>query len=144
MYDKDLNFGEHFNPGDRFVVLGLHYNGEINTSYGPAKATIMFIVTRESPTTKQRYMALGEGFAAQAMKAEPGDFPHVAEYVREPRGSNEVKLLARVDVDPRKFIEGDDGPPLPVADPVAAITSAFNATDITPTATMAAGGDIGF
>ena len=76
------------------------------------------IVSREHPTRKIRYSALGEGFARQAQNAERSDFPHVAEYVTVATGtgSNKVKLLARVDVDPREFINGNDGPPLSVGE----------------------------
>lgn len=118
MYDKVPNFGEAFVPGDRFVLLGAEYAGKINTRYGEAEKSVFTIVSRDKPTVKVRYSALGAGFARQAQNAERGDFPHVAEYTISAtgKGDNEVKLLVRVDVDPRAFIDGDDGPPLQAGD----------------------------
>ena len=128
MYDKDENFGDHFNPGDRFVVMAAHYDGEIDTKFGKAKKTTLTLVTRNLPKEKVRYMALGEGFAAQAQRADDRDFPHVAEYVREARaGGNEVKLLAKVDVTPGEYINaGVDGPPLSDKDVFAQASNAFH------------------
>lgn len=129
MYDKDENFGEHFIPGDRFVVTGLRYVGEISTRFGKAKKSLVEIVTREEPKKRQMYSMLGEGFAGQAQRAESRDFPHVAEYIERPLdGGNKVKLLSRVDMDPHEYIAGNNGPPL--APPsVDAIASAFAATE---------------
>jgi hypothetical protein len=125
MYDKDLNFGEHFSDGDRFVVLAASYDGEIRTSYGLAKKTTFTIATRDKPE-RTRYMALGAGFAAQAMRAEPSDFPHVAELVREKRGDDrEVKLLVPVSVEPAEFMQGNDGPPTPES-----VAQTFDATEV--------------
>jgi hypothetical protein len=114
MYDKEPNFGETFKEGDRFVILGAEYVGSISTREGPAEKSIFTIVSREHPSSKVRYSVLGIGFANQAKRASRDDFPHVAEYVTVPtgRGENRVKLLARVEVEPRAFIDGDDGPPL--------------------------------
>jgi hypothetical protein len=114
MYDKAPNFEETFNVGDRFVMLGAEYVGSIPTRYGAAEKSVLTIVSREHPDRKIRYSALGQGFARQAQNAERSDFPHVAEYVVVATGTsnNKVKLLARVDVDPREFIDGNDGPPL--------------------------------
>ena len=114
MYDKSPNFGETFNVGDRFVILNAEYAGTINTRYGDAEKSVFTIVSREHPTTKVRYSALGAGFARQSQNAERSDFPHVAEYVTVPtgKGNNTVKLLAKVNQDPRAFIDGEDAPPL--------------------------------
>lgn len=131
MYDKDENFGEHFNPGDRFVVTGLRFAGEINTRFGMAKLSHIEIVTR-GVQEKVKYAMIGEGFAAQAQHAEPSDFPHVAEYtVKELDGGNKVKLLTRVDVDPRAFLNGDDGPALE-EQVIDALKTSFGATEIDP------------
>jgi hypothetical protein len=116
MYDKTPNFGDAFVPGDRFVLCGAVYVGTISTRYGDAEKSLFTIVSRLLPEEKIVYSALGTGFARQAQNAVPADFPHVAEYTVIPTGKdrNEVKLLAKVDVDPRAFIDGNDGPALPV------------------------------
>jgi len=131
MYDKDENFGEHFNPGDRFVVTGMRFVGGINTRFGMAKLSLIEIVTRDVQV-KATYAMLGEGFAALAQRAEASDFPHVAEYtVKELDGGNKVKLLTRVDVDPRAFLNGDDGPALE-EQAIDALKTSFGATEIDP------------
>lgn len=114
MYDREPNFEDSFKEGDRFVLTGAEYAGTIQTREGPAEKAVFVIVSREHPDVKRRYSALGVGFANQAKRAEPSDFPHVAQYVRVPtgQGDNKVKLLAKVDVNPRDFINGEDGPPL--------------------------------
>jgi len=68
---------------------------------------------------------LGDGFAEQAKRAERGDFPCVVEYVKVPTGNGdrEVKRLERVEVDPKAWYEGDDGPPLDLATVAASSTS---------------------
>jgi hypothetical protein len=118
MYDREPLFGEEFNVGDRFVVTDARYVGKIKTTYGEAEKSIFTIVSRKEPKKKISYSVLGEGFARQARQAERGDFPHVAEYVKIPTGTggNEVKLLVKVDVQPRAFIDGDDGPELDTTD----------------------------
>lgn len=129
MYDRYENFGDHFAPGDRFVVTGLRYVGEISTRFGKAKKSLVEVVTREEPNKRQTYSMLGEGFAGQAQRAESSDFPHVAEYIEHPLdGGNRVKLLSRVDVDPREYMAGNDGPPLAPLN-VDTIASAFEATE---------------
>lgn len=122
MYDKEPNFEETFTEGDRFVLLDAQYVGTINTREGPAEKSLFTIVSREHPTIKRKYSALGVGFANQAKRAEKGDFPHVAQFTRVPtgQGDNKVKLLAKVEVDPRAFIDGEDGPELPDTDLLAA------------------------
>jgi hypothetical protein len=130
MYDKDPNFGETFTEGDRFVVLGAEYVGTIRTARGEAEKSIFTIVSRLHPDRKVRYSALGKGFASQARRAERSDFPHVAEYTRVPSGENEVKLLAKVDVDPRAFIDGDDGPELRPIEPLAAVGADDSPDDV--------------
>jgi hypothetical protein len=121
MYDKEPNFGETFAEGDRFVLLGAEYVGTIKTKFGSAEKSIFTIVSRDHPSVKRQYAVLGDGFAGQARRSERADFPHVAEYTSVPTASgNRVKLLARVDVDPLAFIDGDDGPALtPVLTPEA-------------------------
>lgn len=116
MYDREPNFEETFTEGDRFVVLNAEYVGTINTREGPAEKVILEIVSRMEPTKRIKYSALGVGLANQAKRASRSDFPHVAEFVRVPTGTgdNKVKLLAKVDVEPRAFIDGDDGPPIQV------------------------------
>lgn len=130
MYDKLANFGEVFKPGDRFVITGAEYVGNISTRFGDASKSIFTLVTREHPDVKKQYSVLGEGFARQAQNASAADFPHVAEYTTIPsrEGQSNLKLLAPVAMDPRDWINGDDGPPpIPVADPLA--TPSATATD---------------
>lgn len=113
MFDRLPNFGEKFNTGDRFVLVGAEYTGEINTKHGKAESCLFTVVSRDEPKKKIKYQALGVGFARQAKEAEPGDFPRVVEIIRVPTSNdNEVKLLAPVDVEPRAFIDGEDGPPV--------------------------------
>ena len=135
MYDKTPNFGEIFKPGDRFVVLGAQFVGTISTRFGDASKSIFTLVTREHPDRKVQYAVLGEGFARQAQNATPSDFPHVAEYVTVPtgkQGQSNVKLLAPVAMDPRAFIDGDDGPPpAPVVDPLSPNPESLRDTDDT-------------
>ena len=123
MYDKTPNFGEVFKPGDRFVVMGAQFIGQISTWFGDASKSIFTLITREHPDRRVQYAVLGEGFARQAQNATPSDFPHVAEYVTVPtgkQGQSNVKLLAPVAMDPRAFIDGDDGPPaVPMVDPLS-------------------------
>lgn len=117
MYDREPNFEDDFRRGDRFVLMGLDYVGEISTSKGPAQKVLVKLITRESYPNTLTYSALGVGLAAMAQKAEPSDFPHVVEFIRSRRPSgNEVKLFARVDVTPADWRQGDDGPPLNLAE----------------------------
>src|SRR5271157_3086906 len=107
MSDKEPNFEETFTEGDRFVILGMEYVGKIHTREGDAEKCLIQLVSREHPTRKVKYSALGVGLSNQAKRAERSDFPHVAEFVRIPtgQGDNKVKLLAKVDVDPREFLD---------------------------------------
>jgi hypothetical protein len=112
MYDKAPNFGEHFKDGDRFILGGAAYQGRIKTQYGEAECCILRIQTREEPKLVD-YLALGQGIASQVKRAEPSDFPHVAEITRQPRPDGQtVKLLALVDVSTSEWVQGNDGPPL--------------------------------
>jgi hypothetical protein len=112
MFDRDKNFGEHFKPGDRFILTSLRYVGEIETVHKGAQKSIAGIVTRGTETP-EKYSLLGEGFAEQAQRATRGEFPVVVEYVKVPTtGDREVKRLEPVNIEPRKWFEGDDGPPL--------------------------------
>lgn len=115
MYDRDPNFEEHFEVGDRFVVTGMEYVGTINTRFGEAHKTLITIVTRDSYPKRVTYSVIGAGFANLAQRADRADFPHVAEYVRvQLDARRDVKRLARVDVEPRDWKDGDDGPPVDV------------------------------
>jgi hypothetical protein len=122
MFDKEPNFGETFKEGDRFVILAAEYVGEIRTQHGKAEKSVFTIVSRDHPDRKIRYSVLGTGFAGQARRAEASDFPMVAEFVTVPTGNdgNRVKLLAKVDVTPRAFIDGEDGPAIEPLEPTTA------------------------
>lgn len=128
------NFGEKFNKGDRFVVTNMKYNGKIKTRYGDAESSMLTIVSRDHPSQKISYLALGVGIARQATQAEPGDFPQVVELTDSPTSTpgNTVKLLAPIMVDPREFIDGNDGPEL----------NLNSVVDATPDED--AGGEVGF
>lgn len=115
MYDREPNFEENFDVGDRMVVVGMEYVGTINTRFGEAHKTLVTLVTRDSYPKRTTYSVIGAGFANLARRAERSDFPHVAEYVRiQLDERRDVKRFARVDVAPRAFVEGDDGPPVDV------------------------------
>lgn len=116
------NFGEVFRKGDRFVVCGMKDNGEIQTKFGPAKSSMVTIVSRDHPTHKRTYLALGVGINRQACQAEASDFPQVVELTETPTSTagNSVKLLSPVEVDPREFLDGNDGPALNLASVVEA------------------------
>lgn len=131
MYDNDANFEDNFSVGDRLVLMGMTYEGKISTRFGQADKTTIFAVTRESYPKSVRLSALGVGFANMARRAERSDFPHVAEYiiVDLPNG-NTLKRFARVDVTPRDWNQGEDGP-------------AIDPTDYAPTASTSGNGDNG-
>lgn len=114
MFDKEPNFGEAFSEGDRFVLVAAEYVGTINTREGPAEKSSFTIVSRAHPNERIRYSVLGVGFANQAKRARSSDFPQVVEFITEVTGTgeNRVKLVAPVNVDPREFLNGNDGPPL--------------------------------
>lgn len=114
MFDREPNFGETFKEGDRFVLTAAEYMGKISTREGPAEKSSFTIVSRAHPTEAIRYSVLGVGFANQAKRAKDDDFPQVVEYITVPTGTgdNRVKVLAPVNVDPREFLDGNDGPPL--------------------------------
>ena len=114
MFDKEPNFGEAFKEGERFVLTGAEYVGKISTREGPAEKSIFKIVCREHPAEEVSYSVLGVGFANQARRAKDDDFPQVVEYITVPTGTgdNRVKIVAPVNIDPRQFLEGDDGPQL--------------------------------
>lgn len=115
MYEREPNFEDTFEVGDRMVVMAMEYVGTINTRFGAAHKTLVTVVTRESYPKRTTYSVIGAGFANLARRAERSDFPHVAEYVRVALDARrDVKRFALVDVDPRAFIEGDDGPPVDV------------------------------
>lgn len=129
MYDQEPNFEESFGVGDRMVLMGLQYVGSINTRYGNAEKTLITVVTRESYPSRKTYSALGAGFANMARRAERGDFPHVAEYITVDLGGGKaVKRFARVEVDPKEWIDGEDGPPVDV-DALTPSRGASEATD---------------
>lgn len=133
MYDREPNFEDTFSEGDRLILMGMEYVGSVNTKFGSAEKVIIDIVSRaDTPTggKRERYSAIGRGFAAMARRAERGDFPHVAEYVRvELAGGNTVKRFERVDVAPRDFLNGDDGPELAPRDILSAGGSGAAATE---------------
>jgi hypothetical protein len=114
MFDREPNFGEAFKEGDRFVLTSAEYIGKIHTREGVAEKSSFTIVSKEHPQEEVRYSVLGIGFANQAKRAEGDDFPRVVEYITLPTGTgdNRVKLVAPVNVDPRAFLEGNNGPPL--------------------------------
>jgi hypothetical protein len=121
MYDREPNFEEHFTEGDRFVITGMNYVGSINTKFGPAEKTLITIVTLDSYPEKTTYSAIGAGFANLARRSERGDFPHVAQFMRVDLGEGKtLKTFSPVMIEPRAFVEGDDGPPLPESDPLHA------------------------
>jgi hypothetical protein len=124
IHDKTAypNFGETFTTGDRFIVTDAKDGGAIKTVHGEAQRGLFQIVSRNHPDKKVLYQALGEGLAEQARKAEPGDFPCVMELVAIPtgKGDNKIKRLILIDVAPRAFIDGDDGPALTVEDNLTA------------------------
>lgn len=112
MFDRDPNFGEKFSTGDRFVLVAAKYDGTMKTVHGDAEVSILTIVSRDEPKKKIDYRALGQGLAEQAKRASSGDFPQVVELQEIPTGNGDkkVKKLAPVLVDPREFLEGNDGP----------------------------------
>lgn len=111
MYERDPNFEDAFTVGDRFVVTAMVYEGQINTKFGPAEKTRISIVTQDGYPETVTYSVIGAGFANLARRASAEDFPHVAEFIHVPLGDNKhVKRLAPVDVDPKAFVEGDNGP----------------------------------
>jgi len=116
MFDREPNFGETFKEGDRFVLTAAEYVGTIQTREGPAEKSSFTIVSRSHPSEAVRYSVLGVGFANQAKRSKPDDFPVVVEFITEPTGTgdNRVKLVAPVEVEPRQFLSGDDGPALDV------------------------------
>jgi hypothetical protein len=124
MFDRDEPFGDAFKTGDRFVLLSLSYEGVISTRMGEAEKSRARIVSRDHPTEQKYYSVLGVGIARMAKQAEAADFPCVVELIEVPtgKGDQRVKLLAPVDVAPRAFIDGDDGPeakrPDTAADPL--------------------------
>ena len=111
MFDREPNFGEAFSVGARFIITAAEYVGKISTREGPAEKSSFTIITR-SDRQPTRYSVLGVGFANQAKRSEPDDFPAVVEYVTEAtgQGDNRVKLLAPVMVSPDEFLNGNDGP----------------------------------
>lgn len=123
MFDRDEPFGETFTVGDRFVLLALTYEGTIQTRMGAAEKSRAKIVSRDHADKVKWYSALGVGIARMAKQADAQDFPVVVELIEVPVGNsgNKVKLLAPVDVKPRAFIDGDDGPPAtrPDTDPLS-------------------------
>lgn len=125
MYDNDANFEDHFEVGDRLVLMGLTYEGQISTRFGKADKTTVFAVTRESYPKRLRFSALGVGFANMAKRAERGDFPHVAEYivVDLPNG-NTLKRFAKVEVTPAEWKDGNDGPAIDPAEYAPSATTA--------------------
>lgn len=118
MDDREPNFGETFNEGARFILMGAEYVGTINTRYGDAEKSLLDIVSREHPDRRVKYTTLGVGIANQARRSERSDFPRVVELVAIPTGTggNRVKRLVKVDVEPRAFLDGDDGPPVDTLD----------------------------
>lgn len=113
MYEQEPQFEEHFHVGDRVAVLGMEYVGEINTRYGPAKKTLITLTTRETYPARATFSVLGAGFALLAQRAERSDFPHVAEFVTVKLDEKRtVKRFAKVDVAPKAWVDGDDGPPV--------------------------------
>lgn len=113
MFDKEANFGEAFKEGDRFILDNAEYMGKIQTREGPAEKCSFTIRTREHPEPV-RYSVLGVGFANQAKRSDPDDFPQVVEFITEPTGTgdNRVKLVTPVRVSPDDYLAGDDGPRL--------------------------------
>jgi hypothetical protein len=124
LFDRDVNFGETFRPGDRFILTSLTYEGEIDTVHGKAQKSRAGIVIRGDDESPEKYSLLGSGFAEQARNAERGDFPCVVEYVLIPlAGDREVKRLVPVDVTPRNWFEGDDGPPVTLHEGIPAASN---------------------
>lgn len=131
MYQPDPPFEEACKVGDRFVLMDMKYMGTINTKFGPAHKTLISIVTRESYPGTLTYSAIGAGFRALAERSEPGDFPHVAEYITvDLPGGKHVKRFAPVpDTDPRAFIHDDnDGGPIDMSPFAGAGEPASNVT----------------
>jgi hypothetical protein len=128
MFDRDKNFGEHFNPGDRFILTSLAYEGEIQTVNGLAAKSRAGIV-REGAESKdpEKYSLLGKGFAEQAKRATRNEFPCVVEYVKIPLpGDKEVKRFEPVDVSPGDFFEGNHGPPVNIGEAAAGTPAVAN------------------
>jgi hypothetical protein len=131
MFDRDEPFGDSFKAGDRFVLLELTYEGVIPTRMGEAEKSRARIVSREHPDKARWYSVLGVGIARMAKQAEASDFPCVVELIEHPtgKGDQRVKLLAPVDVGPRAFIDGEDGPPAKRPDTADPLTDRAPATN---------------
>lgn len=116
MYDQEPTFEDHFQPGDRMVLMGLEYVGTITTRFGDAQKVRVSVITRESYPNRLVFSALGAGFANLAQRASAQDFPHVVQYVRVPLADGkDVKRFVRVDVSPADWKDGDDGPAIDLA-----------------------------
>lgn len=126
LFDREPNFEETFTEGDRFALVSLQFMGQISTVKGPAKKTLITVITRESYPNRATYSALGEGFAAMAQRAQPSDFPVIVEYARVPLASgNSVKRLEPVlkdgePLNPGNWRQGDDGDPIVIEAPKTA------------------------
>jgi hypothetical protein len=115
MFDNDVNFEDHFEVGDRFVLTNIRYEGKITTKFGEAERTTMTIVTRDGYPKQEKFSALGVGFANMAKRAERKDFPVVVEYIVVDLPNNKtLKRLALVEVTPAAWKDGDDGPPIDI------------------------------
>jgi hypothetical protein len=137
MFERDEPFGDSFQAGDRFVLTALTYEGIIPTRMGEAEKSRARIVSRDHPNKALWYSVLGVGIARMAKQAEPGDFPCVVELIEHPtgKGDQKVKLFAPVDVKPRAFIDGEDGPPAKrpdTADPLSGPPAATDADEDIP------------
>lgn len=109
-FDKRKNFEDEFSEGDKFVLLGLKYEGTIKTREGDADLTIARVRTGERQA--ENLGILGRGIAGQARRAERSDFPCVVEYGRVQLSEDRsMKVLAPVVIGEsgcRAFVGGED------------------------------------
>jgi hypothetical protein len=108
MFERPENFGENFSVGDVFILMDARYDGDITTSFGPAKKST-FTIMRRGDESGHQYTALGDGFAEQSRSVAPGDLPCVVEYTKVPlQGDKEVKRLEKLEISPEDWFKGQE------------------------------------
>lgn len=129
MFDREPNFEDTFKVGDRFVVTSLKYMGTINTRFGPAHRSTITIVTRDGYPRRSTYSVIGVGFKNLAERSSVTDFPVVVEFITvELPNNRSVKRIAPVTLngeklDPRTFVNGEDGDPIDMGEFAPNITA---------------------
>lgn len=88
MFAKDKEIGNNiqnvFKFGDMFILWNVADGGEVATTLGPAKKTLLTVSKLDDPANQFECATLASAIASKAAEADPDDFPCVVQLLKVP------------------------------------------------------------